>query len=67
MAENSEHDDHATMSQLECKKCGHVWTPIVEEPLKCPYCNQPKYWLPKVRNGEGNGEQVEEEIVVPKE
>ena len=34
---------------MECKKCGHVWTPVVEKPLKCPLCNQPKYWLAKVR------------------
>ena len=33
-----------------CKKCGHQWTPIKVKPLKCPACNQPKYWLAKVRN-----------------
>jgi Zn finger protein HypA/HybF involved in hydrogenase expression len=37
------------MNQLECQKCEHVWTPIVEKPLRCPNCNQPKYWLPRVR------------------
>jgi len=35
---------------LECKKCGHKWEPIKAKPLKCPHCNQPNYWLPKVRN-----------------
>ena len=35
---------------LECKKCGHRWIPIVKKPLKCPACNQPNYWKPKVRN-----------------
>ena len=35
---------------LECKKCGHLWEPMVQTPLKCPACNQPKWWRPKVRN-----------------
>jgi hypothetical protein len=33
-----------------CQKCDHKWQPIVATPLKCPACNQPKWWLPKVRN-----------------
>jgi hypothetical protein len=33
-----------------CAKCGHEWIPIVPEPLKCPACNQPRYWQRKVRN-----------------
>ena len=53
------------MNQLECKKCRHIWTPIVEKPLKCPYCNQPKYWLPKVRKitvkGASHGRRVHAE------
>jgi hypothetical protein len=35
---------------MDCRKCGHRWTPIKAKPLKCPGCNQPKYWLAKVRN-----------------
>jgi len=36
----------------------HEWVPVVEKPLKCPACNQPKYWLPKVRNVEGKSTAV---------
>lgn len=38
------------MTMMNCMKCGHVWVSVVPKPLKCPACNQPKYWLPKVRN-----------------
>ena len=43
-------DDIGDDDDMDCKKCGHSWKPIVEKPLKCPACNQPKYWLEKVRN-----------------
>lgn len=35
---------------LNCQKCGHHWENVVSNPLKCPACNQPKYWNKKVRN-----------------
>ena len=38
------------MPSQNCKKCGHRWQSIVDKPLKCPQCNQPNYWKPKVRN-----------------
>ena len=40
---------------LNCQKCGHHWEPVVSNPLKCPACNQPKYWNKKVRNVDGDG------------
>lgn len=41
---------------MKCLKCEHDWVPVVEKPLKCPACNQPRYWLPKVRNVGGKSE-----------
>ncbi len=43
-------DDKGDDDDMDCKKCGHQWVPIVDKPLKCPSCNQPKYWVEKVRN-----------------
>ena len=48
-------DDIGDDDDMDCKKCGHSWKPIVEKPLKCPACNQPKYWLEKVRNRDEGG------------
>lgn len=42
---------------LNCQKCGHHWEPMVSNPLKCPACNQPKYWNKKVRNIDEVGER----------
>ena len=28
---------------LECKRCGHLWFPRVDNPAQCPSCRSP-YW-----------------------
>lgn len=41
-----------------CRKCGHTWESIKPQPLKCPRCNQPRYWEEKVRNVGTDGQRV---------
>ena len=55
-------DDIGDDDDMDCKKCGHHWVPIVDKPLKCPACNQPKYWLEKVRNRDESGTKIEKGI-----
>ena len=28
---------------LVCKRCGHKWVPLVDEPKQCPDCRS-RYW-----------------------
>ena len=39
------------LPELECKRCGHAWTPRKPEVALCPACKSP-YW-DRERRGEG--------------
>ena len=45
-------DRKVKLQQVQCKRCGHVWTPREEEVYTCAKCRSP-YWNKdrKVKNG----------------
>lgn len=46
-----------TNEKISCPKCGHVWSPRVENPKRCPRCGR---WLIPAEKGESNESKITE-------
>jgi len=41
------------LPKLKCKRCGHTWTPRVDNPVVCPKCNSARWNVPRRPNEPG--------------
>lgn len=43
----NEYIDKPETVQLMCRKCGHIWKPLISDPEFCPKCKNAKWWTEK--------------------